>query len=76
MVCIFSKQKNSKQKKGNFNFKCNKLILPNHFSKGISREDENFKACLGLELRADDDIEVSAIEIQFGKRLRFIIKHF
>lgn len=27
--------------------------------KGISRQDENFKACLGLELRADDDIEAS-----------------
>lgn len=26
---------------------------------GISRQDENFKACLGLELRADDDIEAS-----------------
>lgn len=27
--------------------------------KGISRKDDNFKACLGLELRADDDIEAS-----------------
>lgn len=25
-------------------------------SLGISRQDENFKACLGLELRADDDV--------------------
>lgn len=26
---------------------------------GISRENDNFKACLGLELRADDEVEAS-----------------
>lgn len=38
--------------------------------KGISRQDENFKACLGLELRADDDVEASLRVscFQFGPR--------
>lgn len=37
---------------------------------GISRENENFKACLGLELRADDEVEASLRVscFQFGPR--------
>lgn len=35
------------------------LIFFFFFGKGISRQEENFKACLGLELRADDDVEAS-----------------
>lgn len=37
---------------------------------GISRQDENFKACLGLELRADDEVEASLRVscFQFGPR--------
>lgn len=37
---------------------------------GISREQENFKACLGLELRADDEVEASLRVscFQFGPR--------
>lgn len=37
---------------GGFNRFCGRVY-------GISRQDENFKACLGLELRADDEVEAS-----------------
>jgi len=52
------------------------LPLPGGYNRfcgrvyGISREEENFKACLGLELRADDDVEASLRVscFQFGPR--------
>lgn len=37
---------------GGFNRFCGRVY-------GVSRKDENFRACLGLELRADDDVEAS-----------------
>lgn len=41
------------------------LPLPGGFTNfcgriyGISKKNENFKACLGLELRADEDVEAA-----------------
>lgn len=48
---------------GGFNRFCGRVY-------GISRENENFKACLGLELRADDEVEASLRVscFQFGPR--------
>lgn len=48
---------------GGFNRFCGRVY-------GISREKENFKACLGLELRADDEVEASLRVscFQFGPR--------
>lgn len=48
---------------GGFNRFCGRVY-------GISRRDENFKACLGLELRADDEVEASLRVscFQFGPR--------
>lgn len=48
---------------GGFNRFCGRIY-------GISRRDENFKACLGLELRADDEVEASLRVscFQFGPR--------
>lgn len=48
---------------GGFNRFCGRIY-------GISRRDENFKACLGLELRAEDEVEASLRVscFQFGPR--------
>lgn len=41
------------------------LPLPGGYNRfcgrvyGVTRKDDNFRACLGLELRADDDVEAS-----------------
>lgn len=52
------------------------IPLPGGFSRfcgrvyGISRKEENFKACLGLELRAEDEVE-AALRVscfQFGPK--------
>lgn len=48
---------------GGFNRFCGRVY-------GISRQNENFKACLGLELRAEDEVEASLRVscFQFGPR--------
>lgn len=52
------------------------IPLPGGYSRfcgrvyGISRKEENFKACLGLELRAEDEVE-AALRVscfQFGPK--------